>query len=53
MKKDFTNLGQNLLLYICMSEAINFYDRLTDRIATLALGFNPKGMKPSDIQYNL
>ena len=37
--------------YICMSEAINFYDKLTARIATLAPGFDPKGMKPSDIQY--
>ena len=36
-----------------MSEAINFYDKLTARIATLALGFDPKGMKPSDIQYKL
>ena len=37
--------------YICMSEAINFYGKLTARIATLALGFDPKGMKSSDIQY--
>ena len=36
-----------------MSEAINFYARLTARIATLALGFDPQGMKPSDIQYIL
>ena len=39
--------------YICMSEAINFYGRLTFQIATLAIGFNPKGMKPSDITYNI
>ena len=37
--------------YICMSVGIDFYGRLTARIATLALGFDPKGMKPSDIQY--
>ena len=30
---------------------INFYGRLMARIATSALGFDPKGMKPSDIQY--
>ena len=36
-----------------MSEAINFYGKLTARIATLALGFDPRGMKPSDIQYKL
>ena len=27
--------------YICMSEAINLYGKLTVRIATLALGFDP------------
>ena len=37
--------------YICRSGAINFHAKLTARIATLALGFDPKGMKPSDIQY--
>ena len=37
--------------YIRMPEAINFYGKLTAWIATLALGFDPKEMKPSVIQY--
>ena len=36
-----------------MSEAINFYGKLTARIATLAFGFDPNGMKLFDIQYNI
>ena len=45
IKKDFTNLEQRFY------KKIDFYGKLTARIATLALGFDPKGMKPSDIQY--
>ena len=30
---------------------INFYVKLIGRITMLALGFDPKGMKPSNMQY--
>ena len=42
---------ENCSYYICMSVGINFYGKLTARIPTLALGFDPEGMKPSDMQY--
>ena len=62
IKKDFTNLGQNdlrkksilmITMFILYVRGFHPLGRLTARIATLALGFDPKGIKPSDIQYNI